>query len=43
VNGGRVVAEAVPERLIGLVGSHTGAALRPVLSRAAHVEALAAA
>ena len=43
VNGGRVVAEAVPERLIGLVESHTGAALRPVLSRVAAMEALAAA
>jgi excinuclease ABC subunit A len=44
VNGGRVVAEAVPERLVALAESHTGAALRPVLSRAAAVvEALAAA
>jgi excinuclease ABC subunit A len=43
VNGGRVVAEAVPERLAVLEESHTGAALRPVLSRAAAVEALAAA
>ena len=33
----------VPERLIGLVESHTGAALRPVLSRAVPAEALAAA
>ena len=39
VNGGRVVAEAVPERLVGLAESHTGAALRPVLSRGAPVEA----
>ncbi len=43
VNGGRVVAEAVPERLIGLAESHTGAALRPVLSRAMPADALAAA
>ena len=43
VNGGRVVAEAVPERLVALAESHTGAALRPVLSRAAAVESLAAA
>jgi len=43
VNGGRVVAEAVPERLIGLAESHTGAALRTVLSRAVPAEALAAA
>jgi excinuclease ABC subunit A len=42
VNGGRVVAEAMPERLVALAESHTGAALRPVLSRAA-VQALAAA
>ncbi|MEO8835448.1 MAG: excinuclease ABC subunit A, partial [Caldimonas sp.] len=33
VNGGRVVAEAVPERLVALDNSHTGAALRGVLSR----------
>ncbi len=38
-----VVAAAVPERLIALVESHTGAALRPVLSRGAAMEALAAA
>ena len=37
VNGGRVVAEAVPERLIGLAQSHTGAALKPVLSRLAAI------
>ena len=43
VDGGRVVAEAVPERLIGLAESHTGAALRPVLSRPVPAEALAAA
>jgi excinuclease ABC subunit A len=43
VNGGRVVAEAVPERLIALAESHTGAALRPVLSRAVPRQALAAA
>jgi len=43
VNGGSVVAEAVPERLVGLVESHTGAALRPVLSRSVPAEALAAA
>lgn len=43
VNGGRVVAEAVPERLITLTESHTGAALKPVLSRAVPAEALAAA
>ena len=43
VNGGRVVAEAVPERLVALAESHTGAALRPVLSRAVPTEALAAA
>ena len=35
VNGGRVVAEAVPERLVTLAESHTGAALKPVLSRQA--------
>ncbi len=43
VDGGRVVAEAVPERLVVLVDSHTGAALRPVLSRAPVLENLAAA
>ena len=43
VNGGQVVAEAVPERLIALAESHTGAALKPVLTRAAPIEALAAA
>ena len=43
VNGGRVVAEAVPERLVTLAQSHTGAALAPVLARAARPEALAAA
>ena len=43
VNGGRVVAEAVPERLIALAESHTGAALRPVLLRHPSVETLAAA
>jgi len=43
VNGGRVVAEAVPERLVALVESHTGAALKAVLSRALPTEALAAA
>ncbi len=43
VNGGRVVAEAVPERLVALAESHTGAALGPVLARAPVVEALAAA
>jgi hypothetical protein len=43
VNGGRVVAEAVPERLVTLAESHTGAALTPVLARAAVIEALAAA
>jgi excinuclease ABC subunit A len=43
VNGGRVVAEAVPERLVTLDESHTGTALKPVLSRAVVVEALAAA
>jgi Excinuclease ATPase subunit len=43
VSGGRVVAEAVPERLVVLAESHTGAALRPVLSRAVPTEALAAA
>ena len=32
--GGRVVAEAVPEGLVNVAESHTGAALRPVLSRA---------
>ena len=37
MNGGRVVAEAVPERLIGLAQSHTGAALKPVLSRVAAI------
>ena len=43
VNGGRVVAEAVPEQLVALDESHTGAALRPVLSRALPTKALAAA
>jgi excinuclease ABC subunit A len=43
VNGGRVVAGAVPERLVALDESHTGAALRPVLSRAVPAKALAAA
>ena len=43
VNGGRVVAEAVPERLVVLADSHTGVALRPVLSRAVPTQALAAA
>ncbi len=43
VNGGRVVAEAVPERLVALDESHTGAALKAVLSRVVAVEALAAA
>jgi len=43
VNGGRVVAEAVPERLVGLAASHTGAALKPVLSRAVVEERLVAA
>jgi excinuclease ABC subunit A len=43
VNGGRVVAEAVPERLVTLAESHTGSALRPVLSRDVVPEALAAA
>ena len=33
VNGGRVVAEAVPETLVTLTVSHTGAALRAVLKR----------
>ena len=42
VNGGRVVAEAVPERLAALVESHTGAALGPVLARAVRTEAKAA-
>jgi excinuclease ABC subunit A len=35
VNGGGVVAEAVPERLVVLDDSHTGAALRSVLARTA--------
>ena len=43
VNGGRVVAEAVPERLVTLDTSHTGAALMPVLSRTAPTTALVAA
>ncbi|MEO8080170.1 MAG: ABC transporter, partial [Caldimonas sp.] len=43
VNGGRVVAEAVPERLVVMAESHTGAALKPVLSRIVAVETLAAA
>ena len=44
VNGGRVVAEAAPDRLAVIHDSHTGAALRPVLSReGTQVEALAAA
>ncbi len=43
VNGGRVVAEAVPERLVTFKEGHTDAALKPVLSRAVVVEALAGA
>ena len=43
VNGGRVVAEAVPEGLVVLAESHTGAALKAVLSRTVPAEALAAA
>ena len=43
VNGGRVVAEAVPERLVALSQSHTGAALQPVLARQGNAERLAAA
>ena len=43
VNGGRVVAEAVPERLVMLAESHTGAALGLVLSRNTRLGALAAA
>ncbi|MEO7010461.1 MAG: excinuclease ABC subunit A, partial [Caldimonas sp.] len=43
VNGGRVVAEAVPERLVTTAASHTGAALKSVLARATAVETLAAA
>jgi excinuclease ABC subunit A len=35
VNGGTVVAEAVPEQLVALADSHTGAALRSVLGRTA--------
>ena len=35
VNGGSIVAEAVPERLVVLDDSHTGAALRSVLARTA--------
>ena len=42
VNGGRVVAEAVPEHLVAMAESHTGAALKPVLSRAPALETLAA-
>ena len=38
-----VVAEAVPERLVLMAASHTGAALGPVLSRAVPTETLAAA
>ena len=34
VNGGTVVAEAVPEELVGRARSHTGVALGPVLARA---------
>ena len=43
VNGGRVVAEAVPERLVAMAASHTGAALKPVLSRQRQGEGLVAA
>ena len=43
VNGGRVVAEAVPERLVSLVESHTGAALGPVLERVVKRESVLAA
>jgi excinuclease ABC subunit A len=35
VNGGRVVADAVPERLVVEEQSDTGAALTPVLARTA--------
>ncbi|MDQ2733711.1 MAG: excinuclease ABC subunit UvrA [Pseudomonadota bacterium] len=38
VNGGKVVAEAVPERLVTLESSHTGAALKSVLGRKMNVE-----
>ncbi len=43
VNGGRVVAEAVPDELVVHRDSHTGAALKSVLSRSVAVETLAAA
>jgi excinuclease ABC subunit A len=43
VNGGLVIAAQVPERLVDLAVSHTGAALAPVLSRTTAVETLAAA
>ena len=43
VGGGRVVAEADPERLATLAASHTGAALKPVLAREPTLPALAAA
>ena len=43
VNGGRIVAEAVPERLVMIAASHTGAALKAVLARSPVFGALAAA
>ena len=43
VNGGQIVAEAVPENLVALPASHTGAALQSVLAREPVAESLAAA
>ena len=43
VNGDVSLPKPCPEGLVALAESHTGAALRPVLSRAAAVEALVAA
>jgi len=43
VNGGRVVSEATPERLVQLDESHTGTALKPVLMREGTIPTLAAA
>ena len=41
--GGTVVAEADPEGIVANAMSHTGAALKPVLSRVPRFAALAAA
>ena len=43
MNGGQLVAGAIPERLVTLDESHTGTAPGPVLSRVGAVETLVAA